>query len=71
MICGLLFCVVYIATSPAVAYRRLRVRARTEESSVSLAYLMELHRFHEDWLQGLQLRNMSGVEDIPVIGVIF
>uniref|UniRef100_A0A182PKX0 Deoxynucleoside kinase domain-containing protein n=1 Tax=Anopheles epiroticus TaxID=199890 RepID=A0A182PKX0_9DIPT len=42
--------IVYLQTSPEVVYERLKQRARPEESSVSLAYLREVHRLHEDWL---------------------
>ncbi len=42
--------IVYLRTSPQVCYDRLRKRSRTEESSVPLDYLTQLHQRHEDWL---------------------
>lgn len=40
----------YLRTSPEVVYERMRKRARSEESCVSLKYLKELHSLHEKWL---------------------
>ncbi|KAH8417823.1 hypothetical protein KR222_006516 [Zaprionus bogoriensis] len=42
--------IIYLRTSPEVVYERMRQRARSEESCVSLKYLRELHELHEDWL---------------------
>ncbi|XP_030563699.1 deoxynucleoside kinase isoform X1 [Drosophila novamexicana] len=42
--------IIYLRTSPEVAYERIRQRARSEESCVPLKYLQELHELHEDWL---------------------
>lgn len=39
--------VVYLQTDPAVAHDRLLERARSAESGTPLAYLEDLHRFHE------------------------
>lgn len=54
----LLFCVnmfnecflVYLQTSPEVAYDRIIQRNRMEEKTISLDYLKELHNIHEGWL---------------------
>lgn len=42
--------IVYLRTSPLVAYQRLKSRARSEEKIVSLNYLQDLHDLHEKWL---------------------
>lgn len=42
--------IVYLRTTPEVVYDRMRVRGRSEEVSVSLDYLKQLHDLHEDWL---------------------
>ncbi|GAA4647751.1 hypothetical protein GCM10023116_00130 [Kistimonas scapharcae] len=39
--------VVYLQTNPTVAHSRLLERARSAESGTPLAYLEDLHRFHE------------------------
>ena len=41
---------VYLRTTPEVVYERMKVRGRSEEDSVSLDYLKQLHDLHEDWL---------------------
>jgi len=42
--------IVYLRTSPEVAYERIKQRARDEESCVPLEYLKDLHELHENWL---------------------
>lgn len=40
---------VYLRASPETCHARVSLRARTEESPVSLDYLQKLHACHEDW----------------------
>lgn len=42
--------IVYLQTSPEVAYARLKARKRGEEHLIHLDYLKALHELHEDWL---------------------
>ncbi|KAJ8923654.1 hypothetical protein NQ315_010234 [Exocentrus adspersus] len=42
--------VVYLRTTPEVAYERIIQRNRKEEKTISFDYLKELHDIHEDWL---------------------
>lgn len=42
--------IVYLRTSPEVAYDRIKKRARDEESCVPIEYLKDLHTLHENWL---------------------
>ncbi|KAL1494974.1 hypothetical protein ABEB36_010472 [Hypothenemus hampei] len=42
--------IVYLRSSPAVVYERMKARGRPEESGVSLEYLQQLHDSHEQWL---------------------
>ena len=42
--------VVYVRTSPEVAWNRVKSRGRSEEDTVPLKYLQEIHQLHEDWL---------------------
>ncbi|KAK7496740.1 hypothetical protein BaRGS_00011949 [Batillaria attramentaria] len=42
--------IVYLRASPEVCQERIKIRNRSEESCVSLDYLQDLHRLHEDWL---------------------
>lgn len=44
------FFLVYLRTTPEVVYERMKMRGRSEESSVSLDYLKQLHDLHENWL---------------------
>jgi len=42
--------IVYLRTSPQVAYERLRQRGRKEEAGVPMDFIEGLHRSYEDWL---------------------
>lgn len=42
--------VVYLRTTPEIAFERIKKRARDEETGVSLEYLKDLHELHENWL---------------------
>lgn len=50
--------IVYLRTSPEVAYKRIKQRARDEESCVPFEYLKDLHDLHENWL-------VHGKFDVP------
>jgi len=41
---------IYLRASPDTCHRRLQLRKREEENSVSLDYLRGLHEKHENWL---------------------
>ena len=41
---------IYLRCLPEVSFKRLKIRSRNEESSVSLEYLEMLHKSHDDWL---------------------
>ena len=40
----------YLRSSPEVVYERIQKRNRSEESTVSLEYLKQLHEAYENWL---------------------
>ena len=42
--------VVYVWTLPEVAWNHVKSRGRSEEDTVPLKYLQEIHQLHEDWL---------------------
>jgi len=42
--------VVYIKTDPAKCHERINIRAREGEELISLAYLEECHKYHEEFL---------------------
>ena len=42
--------IVYLRTSPEVAFERLRQRGRKEEEGVPMAFIEGLHQSYEDWL---------------------
>lgn len=44
------FFLVYLRTTPEVAYQRIIHRNRVEEKTISFDYLKELHDIHEEWL---------------------
>jgi deoxyadenosine/deoxycytidine kinase len=41
---------IYIRASPETCYERIKQRNRDEESNITLDYLKDLNRKHEDWL---------------------
>ncbi|RLU16835.1 hypothetical protein DMN91_010903, partial [Ooceraea biroi] len=42
--------IVYLRTTPEVVYERMKKRGRTEENTISLDYLKQIHHIHDDWL---------------------
>lgn len=57
--------IVYLRASPEVCQERIKKRNRSEETCVSLDYLEDLHRLHEDWL----IHKKRGVLPAPVLVV--
>lgn len=52
----------YLRTDPQVCYERVLKRARSEESTVRIEYLQNLHEKHEKWL----VSNIKGVNETAV-----
>jgi deoxyadenosine/deoxycytidine kinase len=42
--------VIYLRCDPQIAYSRIKKRGRSEEQNISLEYLNDLHKYHENWL---------------------
>jgi deoxynucleoside kinase len=42
--------IIYLRTTPDIVFERMQSRGRSEESTVPLQYLTELHETYEDWL---------------------
>ncbi|XP_046658132.1 deoxynucleoside kinase-like [Daphnia pulicaria] len=42
--------IVYLRSDPEVVHKRILQRARKEEKTVPLSYIVALHEIHEDWL---------------------
>lgn len=57
---------IYLQVDPAVCYERLRKRNRSEEETVALAYIQQLHAYHEQWLIRKELV-AENLRDIPVL----
>ena len=43
--------IIYLHSSPEAVYQRMQNRVRSEESTVPLDYLNQIHRFYEQWLK--------------------
>ena len=41
---------IYLYSDPKICFKRIEKRSRTEESSIPLEYLTDLHNYHENWL---------------------
>ena len=53
---------VYLQTPPKIAYDRIKRRGRTEENTIQMPFLENLHSLHEDWLIH---RNSTTTTKIP------
>ena len=42
--------IVYLRTSPEIAYERIQKRSRSAEANVKFSYIKDLHELYEDWL---------------------
>ena len=58
--------IIYLRTTPSIAMERLLQRKRHEERNVTLEYLEELHKLHEEWLMDRTCDDL----DIVLITVI-
>lgn len=56
--------IIYLKTSPEVAFNRVVERGREEEASITLAYLKQLHDFHENYL--FHNENLANTQVITV-----
>lgn len=64
MICKcILLLLVYLKTSPEVAYQRMKKRQRPEEQEVPLSYIKLVHDCYESWL----IENTLEVPPAPVL----
>lgn len=43
----------YVRADPTTSYERVQKRARKSESAVSIEYLKNCHRMHEEWMNGM------------------
>lgn len=46
---------IYLRTTPDTCFQRMAKRNRQEEVGVSMDYLNQLHRRHEDWFESMEL----------------
>jgi len=57
---------IYLQTTPETCYKRLQKRNRTEELTVTLDYLQNLHKKHESWLVKKEAID-DYIKDVPVL----
>lgn len=57
-------CLVYLRTTPEIVFERIKARGRPEETGMTLEYLTDLHRSHDEWLMG---RNNNKINTSPVL----
>lgn len=43
--------IIYLRTSPEICFERLKKRNRIEENSITLEFLKEIHKLHDEWLK--------------------
>lgn len=56
--------IIYIHTSPEVAFTRLKMRSRNSEDTINLEYLTKIHQKYEDWIDDLKQLDSSSVKII-------
>jgi len=57
---------IYLQAEPAVSFERAKARARSEEATISLDYITQIHERHEDFL--IHKRNIhNSIKDCPVL----
>jgi deoxycitidine kinase/deoxyguanosine kinase len=42
--------IIYLRCNPEIALNRIKKRGRVEEKDISIDYLTDLHKYHEEWL---------------------
>ena len=62
------FLLVYLQTSPQIAYDRIKKRGRSEENGIQMSFLDNLNRLHEDWFIN---RNSTAAKTIPAKKYVF
>ena len=56
--------IIYIRCDPQVSFDRVKLRSRSEESSIPLEYLEKIHKYHDDWLLKNELNENVLVIDV-------
>lgn len=57
---------IYLQADPEISFERAKKRNRTEESTLSLDYIKQIHERHEDFL--IRKRNIhNSIKDCPVL----
>lgn len=57
---------IYLKTSPEICYERIHKRNRKEEHNITLEYIKELHKKHEEWL--IEKKDISNsIKNVPVL----
>ena len=51
--------IIYLRCNPEIALERIKKRGRVEEKDITLEYLTELHKYHEDWLNDNNYKNSN------------
>ena len=59
--------VIYLRSTPEAVYQRMQNRMRSEESSVWLEYLTDVHHFYEQWLKSSNSNTLTLSENENII----
>lgn len=59
--------ILYLRTSPEICLERLKQRGRSEETSVTLQYLQQIHTRHEEWLMEKTVPIPDNLSKTPVL----
>lgn len=61
--------ILYLKTSPEICLERLKNRGRSEETAVTLEYLQQIHRRHEEWLIEKSVNIPPSLAKVPVLEI--
>ena len=57
---------IYLQTTPPISYERIKRRSRPEEKAMTLEYLEQMHKRHEEFLL-LKKNASSAIKKVPVL----
>jgi len=61
--------IIYLRADPNVCASRMKSRGRLDESGVTLEYLLEIHKRHEEWLHNNEYSQLKIMKNTPILEI--